>query len=411
MPRNYGTMTVIQPSPDRPHCHTLNQRRSEDTELKLPSLRRILLAAASIAIAALIFVPYTLAEKKVPPFPERPRERTFSRSELACLDSRVKPANPDANPSAKQLLAYLKELGTRTDHHILLGQFIGGGDWSGMKEVDKVREKTNKSVAMIGNDYALMHDTSTRGNSYLAQYWHDGGLVTVSFHQLNPEKRKFGSVKSRNINFTELLSPNSKSHQTWEADLDRVAEGLAQLRDYGVVVLWRPYHEMNKDFFWWGQREPREFVELWRQMFDYLTKRKKLDNLLWVYSPYQAGDADKYYPGAELVDIVSLDAYETNVANIQGYDQLMRLNKPFGFGEFGPSGSLIGIFPKVEKNVDYNATLQAIKSRFPKTTFIHAWNGPWGFQSQTSIEQMFSDPAVITRETLDWRTVCSDKGR
>lgn len=378
--------------------------------MKFPLPLGIAIAGTALGVA-FFFVPQVFAEKKVPPFPERRPQRTYSRNELACLDGRVRPANPDASPDAKRLLAYFTDLGKRKDRHILLAQFIGGGDWSGMKEVEKVQEKTGKWVAMIGNDYALMHDTSTRGNSYLAQYWYSGGLVTVSFHQLNPENRKFGSVKSKKIDFAGLLSPSSKSHQTWQADLDRVAEGLAQLRDYGVVVLWRPYHEMNKDFFWWGAREPQDFVQLWRQMFEYLTRQKRLDNLLWVYSPYQAADADKYYPGSDYVDIVSLDAYETNMANVQGYEQLIRLNKPFGFGEFGPSGSLIGFFPKVEKNVDYQANLQSIKERFPQTTFIQAWNGPWGFQSQRNIEAMFSDPAVVTRETLDWQAICREPGR
>ena len=366
---------------------------------------------AILGVSVLVVAPYLFAAKKVPPLPERQDERSYSQRELACLDAQAKPANPAATPSTKQLLAYLLSLEGRRDNRILLGQFIGGGDWSGLDEVEKVKSMTGKWVAMIGGDYALMHDTSTKGNPHLVNYWYNGGLVTVSFHQLNPEKRKFGSVKSRGINFPDLLQPNSKSHQTWEADLDRVAEGLALLQSYGVVVLWRPYHEMNKDFFWWGQRDPEQFIALWRQMFDYLTKKKKLNNLLWVYSPYQADDAHKYYPGDQYVDVVSLDSYETDLANIKGYEQLARINKPFGFGEFGPSGSLIGIFPKVQKNVDYQSMLGSLKQRFPRTTFIHAWNGPWGFHSQARIAEMFADPAVVTRENLDWRKTCMASSR
>lgn len=380
-------------------------------KLKNIKIFAVALAAITIGVVALTLVPQVRADRKLPPLPPRPAPQRFTRQQVACLDGKVRTANPSANPSTKQLLAYLRELSRRQDRRILVGQFIGGGDWSGLKEVTKVNEKTGKWVAMIGNDYALMHDTSIKGNAHLINYWHDGGLVTVSFHQLNPERRRFGSVKSRKIDFRELLNPGSKSHQTWRADMDRVAEGLAQLQDYGVVVLWRPYHEMNKDFFWWGERDPEDFVQLWREMFDYLTKEKKLDNLLWVYSPYQAADSDKYYPGDDYVDIVSLDAYETNPANIKGYEQLARIDKPFGFGEFGPSGALIGIFPKVEKNVDYDQVLQSIKERFPKTAFIHAWNGPWGFHSQKNVDRMFSDPAVVTRETLDWRQTCAESPR
>ena len=371
--------------------------------------------AAAVAVVAAFAVltvsPEVRAEKKPPPMPERKASTSFTGEQLACLDHAVKTANSSASPLAKQVLAYFRSLGQRQDQNIVMGQFLGGGDWSGIKEITQVKEKTGKWVAMVGNDYALMHDTSTKGNTHLIKYWNDGGLVTVSFHQLNPEKRRFGSVTSRGIDFSELLRPGSKSHETWKADLDRVAVGLAELRDYGVAVLWRPYHEMNKNFFWWGGREPADFVQLWRQMFDYLTKEKKLDNLLWVYSPYQAADSTKYYPGDDYVDIVSLDAYETNPANIQGYEELVRIDKPFGFGEFGPSGNLFVFFPVVDKNVDYYEVLQSIKQRFPKTSFIHAWNGPWGFHRHKNVDRMFADPAAVTRENLEWRRVCVDSGR
>ena len=374
---------------------------------------RVFVIAAVLGILLLVatVAPLAFAGKKVPPLPEKPSSRTFSRNTLSCLEQRVRTSNPSATPETKQLLAYLRELPQRPDRRIISGQFIGGGDWSGLKEVTQVRDRTQKWVGMIGNDYALMHDTSIKGNAALLNYWKDGGLVTISFHQLNPERRKFGSVKSRKIDFAALLNPQSDSYRAWIADMDRVAVGLAQLQEYGVVVLWRPYHEMNKNFFWWGQRDVADFVKLWRNMYNYLTHDKKLNNLLWVYSPYQAQDTDKYYPGDDYVDIVSMDAYETNPEKIEGYEQLTRIDKPFGFGEYGPSGSLIVVFPKVDKNVDYNQIFQSIKTRFPKTTFIHAWNGPWGFQGHRNIEQMMNDPWMITREKLDWQKICEEGAR
>ena len=68
-------------------------------------------------------------------------------------------------------------------------------------------------------------------------------------------------------------------------ELDQLAAGLEELKEAGVVVIWRPFHEMNGDWFWWGAKPPAEFVKVWRHMFDYFTNTKQLDNLLWAYGP------------------------------------------------------------------------------------------------------------------------------
>jgi hypothetical protein len=41
------------------------------------------------------------------------------------------------------------------------------------------------------------------------------------------------------------LNPDSETHLRWMKELDQLADGLQQLKDAGVVVLWRPFHEMN----------------------------------------------------------------------------------------------------------------------------------------------------------------------
>ena len=123
--------------------------------------------------------------------------------------------------------------------------------------------------------------------------------------------------------------------------LDTLAAGLTELKDAGVVVLWRPFHEMNGNWFWWGGKDPAAFQKVWRHMFDYFTKTKGLDNLLWVYGPNHGEKVAAYYPGDRFVDVVGLDAYTDFVdpAHIRGYREVAAIPKPFGFTEFGPHGS------------------------------------------------------------------------
>ncbi len=47
-------------------------------------------------------------------------------------------------------------------------------------------------------------------------------------------------------------------------ELDTVAVGLQDLCYAGIMVMFRPFHEMNEAWFWWGKKE--RFVELWRTM-------------------------------------------------------------------------------------------------------------------------------------------------
>ncbi|MCC7236471.1 MAG: hypothetical protein IT163_14255 [Bryobacterales bacterium] len=323
-----------------------------------------------------------------------------------CLEQNGPAVNPKATADTRSVLAYFRGLPEQSGRRVVSGQFIGSGNYATTKEIDSIRQQTGKMVAMMGIDYALMHGTDTTANFYAIRHWNAGGLVTVSFHALNPQTRGFGSVKNRKINFQDLFQEGSKAHQNWIADLDKAAAGLAELQAHNVVVLWRPFHEMNKDYFWWGNRDTGEFVRLWRQTFDYLTKTKGLNNLLWVYSPYQAADTTKYFPGDAYVDIVSMDAYETNPEKIQGYEALAALDKPFGFAEYGPSGNLLVFIPLIEKNVDYYGIFNTILRKFPKTSFLHAWNGGWGFQSHRNISQLMNDPRLITQSDVNWRSAC-----
>jgi mannan endo-1,4-beta-mannosidase len=45
-------------------------------------------------------------------------------------------------------------------------------------------------------------------------------------------------------------------------------------------VLWRPLHEADGAWFWWGAKGPKIFKKMWRIMYDRLTNYHQLHNLL-----------------------------------------------------------------------------------------------------------------------------------
>jgi len=83
----------------------------------------------------------------------------------------------------------------------------------------------------------------------------------------------------------ELLTPGSALNRRWCAQVDVIAGYLKQLQAAHVPVLWRPYHEVNGDWFWWGGRKGKDgSAALYRQLYDRFVNRHHLDNLVWVWN-------------------------------------------------------------------------------------------------------------------------------
>lgn len=85
---------------------------------------------------------------------------------------------------------------------------------------------------------------------------------------------------------------------------------IATFKKFGFPVTYRPWHEMNGFWFWWGSDNctPDEYIKLYRMTIDYL-RSKKVTNVLYVWSPDTRFTLE-YYPGDDYVDILGLDIYE-----------------------------------------------------------------------------------------------------
>ena len=160
------------------------------------------------------------------------------------------------------------------------------------------------------------------GLRFAADHAKKGGIVGYSFHHPYPGSRSkdfnacFPGSEQDDEWFAGLTRPGP-TNDLLRADLDWVADRLVGLRDQGIPVLFRPYHEMNKtkNPFWWANRPAADFERLWGYAYDHLVRARGLNNLLWVWSPYEwddrqeyARDPRGYYPDGR-VDIVALDAY------------------------------------------------------------------------------------------------------
>ncbi|XP_014289360.1 mannan endo-1,4-beta-mannosidase [Halyomorpha halys] len=317
-------------------------------------------------------------------------------SALLCLEgvSAQSPANQRANANTRKLLTALSSLGGR----VLSGAFGGYtnvGDENGfsMGQANQIQEWTKKLPAVYGIDCAPGWSTTADYkeadiiecmNMQAVEYAKKGGIITVSHHLPNPV---FGGNKANgegayktaiyNNDYAAILKQGTPQRNRWWNMMEKIAKGLQGYKDRGITVLYRPLHEMNGDWFWWGalkdesqnRERQRLYKLLWQDLF-YFMQKKGLDNLLWVWSPDHSRQyKTDYYPGNNFVDIVGLDAYTDNPDNINGYDEITRLGKPFALAEVGPSTT--------NGQFDYNWFINSIVSKYPKTVYFMPWNAGW----------------------------------
>jgi len=276
--------------------------------------------------------------------------------------------------------------------------------------VEALADQTNKYVGMVGADLGFVPD-ATYPIQTLVDHWDQGGLVSMSWHLDNPFTEGFSfrinSVENKTeINFLALTktAPESVAKTNYRNGLDMVAKVLQRLQDAGVVVIWRPFHEMNGDWFWWGiddynnnQENEASYKALWRDMYETFTNEYELNNLLWAYSPAQFfgwnGDVLAYYPGNDYVDIVGIDYYG-NTPDFPDFEKLKTTGKITALTEVGPTSESYGAW-------DENELLDALKGKAAYFLQWHSWPGAKvAIIDNLNANSMMTSADAITRDEL-----------
>ena len=141
-----------------------------------------------------------------------------------------------------------------------------------------------------------------------------GGIVTISWHPRNPVTG--GTAWDATDGVVKAILSEGETHDLFMTWLTRVRTFLTSLqteKGEPIPFIFRPWHENNGFWFWWGNTHctPEEYLALWNLTQDYLTA----PNIVWSYSPnLQGGFTDDTfvprYPGDDRVDLIGLDAYQ-----------------------------------------------------------------------------------------------------
>jgi mannan endo-1,4-beta-mannosidase len=234
------------------------------------------------------------------------------------------------SPNAKRLMSYIND---QYGNHIISGQMDTA--WTNNSIMDmtaRVFYDTGKYPALKGFDFLdLPNNWGNYGRDQIdeaVEWWESKnrmygvtpaekllpdkpdvhGIIAFCWHWRVGANREFYTDRTDfRIPWKEgkLDTESTAFKNTIISDLDKVAALLQVLKDQDIPVLWRPFHEASGGWFWWGASGAQPCIAMWEYMFDYYTRVKKLDNLIWVWN----GQNKDWYPNPDTVHIVGFDVY------------------------------------------------------------------------------------------------------
>ena len=246
-----------------------------------------------------------------------------------------------------------------------------------------------------------IHELRGRLVDVIAEYADQGSLIMLSYHMCPPDEvdgcgyNVMAGYSDGNPypewRIDEILTEGTELNQTHIKRLDDMAGHLKTLKNKGINVIWRPFHEMNGPWFWWGKQH--RYVELYRQMHTRFSEVHQLDNLIWAWSvnywnTEQEENPARYYPGHDVVDLIGADIYISHghSYDVSMYDELLDIgehNKPMAITENGA----LPDWPQMAREQ-------------PKWAFWATW---FGFENRTSDQdynRIFNDDRVMTLDDL-----------
>lgn len=164
-------------------------------------------------------------------------------------------------------------------------------------------------------DVAAMKRAYNRG-SVIGYCWHIDGMDSKTFYAHSDSAVTADSCLVKHIVDNTLID---NPYRDWLFNqIDSLVLPVAKQLDCPIVF--RPWHEMNGNWFWWGRTfcTPEEYIQLYRITVNHI-RRSGADNILFAWSPDKAS-ALQYYPGDDYVDIIGIDIYEPGIMPYSDYN-------------------------------------------------------------------------------------------
>ena len=209
----------------------------------------------------------------------------------------------------------------------------------GGNSLGDVYDVLNALPAIVGIDTLALSGNESTCESYEAaldmsvelckKAYKMGCIITLSGHMPNFSSPNIVRTSEGKYDFTgcDFMDTKDKSNdcayrileggeynEVFNAYLDMIVSFLLELDKSGIPVIFRPWHENNGEWFWWGvDIDGEQYKKIYQYTACYL-KSKGVHNLLYVYSPNGPFKSEEEYmdryPGDEFIDIMAFDYYD-----------------------------------------------------------------------------------------------------
>ncbi|KIQ20979.1 beta-mannosidase [Flavobacterium sp. MEB061] len=198
-----------------------------------------------------------------------------------------------------------------------------------------IKKNTGFDPAVLGSDFMFITD---KNNNNQADNWFyqqeikitndvkiayaKGMINTFSWHLREPNNEDSFyaadmSSEQKTTAFKSIL-PGGANHEWYKKKLDKVASVVLNLKGANgelIPIIFRPFHEFDGSWFWWGANfcTPDEYKTAYQFTVDYLKNTKGVHNILYAFSPDNSYTTEtnylSRYPGDKYVDILAMDNY------------------------------------------------------------------------------------------------------
>ena len=232
--------------------------------------------------------------------------------------------------ATKETKALYKNLRKLSKNHTLFGHQHAteyGHGWSGDANRSDVKSVVGSHPAVIGVDISGFTGRSEEAikkakedvRKTVTDTYNRGGVVTVAWHFSNPLSRGgFNWVDSVSVPAVQHLIPGGKAHELYKQILNGIGTFAQSAKGNDgklVPMIFRPYHEFDGGWFWWGKPHctREQFISLWRFTVTYLRDSLNVHNFIYAFSPDNRFLSEEQYldryPGDEFVDMLGVDNY------------------------------------------------------------------------------------------------------
>jgi len=254
--------------------------------------------------------------------------------------------NPNATPQAKKLKTFLDSIYGK--------KIISGQAFEDVNETWNTRiynESGGKLPAIMSLDFMnssplrVSMGSNPDATTDKAIDWvkNKGGLLEMHWHWDAPRLvtgDKWQAFYTKNTAFdigAAMKDTTSEDYKLLIRDIDIISERLLRLQNEGIALLWRPVHEAEGKWFWWGAKTGDACTKLYRMMYNRMVNHHGINNLIWVWNSYGT-TKENWYPGDDVVDIIAWD-YPDYTQSSGSWSQYQKLfgnkGKLFALGEDG----------------------------------------------------------------------------